>query len=169
MRPIKHLSLPGYGFAKNLDPERRKMLSEWGEFLAFEAGEINIVEGQHHDSLYLVLEGKLAPSRIINEHSTMPMRAIKRGLVFGEINLFDPSGARATVKALTDGEVWRINREKLFPWLESDHIICREVLMWLCLKFARRARRADDRYADTKAELDNVVGDDAEDDGDNDV
>ena len=166
MRPIKHLSLPGYSFAKNLDLERRKLLSQWGEFFAFDAGETIVTAGEHHDSLFLVLEGTLLPTRTINEHSTIPMRPIKRGGIFGEVNLFDPAGARATVKAATDGELWKISAERLNSWLDSDFIICREVLTWLCGKFARRVRRQDDRYAATKEELDSLSDEETEDDSD---
>lgn len=157
MRPIKHLTLPGYGFALELDAERRKLLSQWGEFFAFDAGETIVAEGELHNSLFLVLEGTLAPSRVINEHSTMPLRPIKRGGVFGEVNLFDPSGARATVKSLTAGEVWRISRDQMNAWLASDHTICQVFLTWMCGKFARRVRRLDDRYANTKEELDLIA------------
>lgn len=154
MRAIKHLSLPGYGFARDLDTERRKLLSQWGEFFAFDEGEVLMTEGEHHDSLFLVLEGTLAPSRAISEHSVIPLKAIKRGGVFGEVNLFDPKGARATVRALTAGEVWCIRREQLLAWLDSDHIICRTLLTWMCEKLARRIRRTDQRYAATRGELD---------------
>lgn len=169
MRPIKHLSLPGYGFAKNLDIERRKLLSQWGEFFAFDEGEILVTQGERHDSLFMVLEGVLLPERIINPHSIIPLRAIKRGGIFGEINLFDPAGARATVKATTDGELWKISSERLNSWLDTDFIICREILTWLCGKFARRVRRLDDRYAATREELDQVADDGGEDEVNSDV
>lgn len=157
MKPIKHLALPAYGFAKNLDAERRKVLAEWGEFLAFSKGETLVSEGGQLDALFFVIDGKLAPSREINGHATMPLAAIGRGGVFGEVDYFIPGGARATIRALTDGELWKITKERLDGWLESDFVICREVLKFLCAELAKHVWRADRRYADAKGELEKVT------------
>ncbi len=154
MRQIKRLTVPAYGLAKKLDPERRQLLAICGEFHAFSKGEIIMREGEIHSGLYLVLNGVLSPRRQINEHSFMQLSSIKRGQSFGEVNLFHPIGARATIIAMTDGELWKIEKVQLDAMISDDLVIAREVLSWLCGQMARRLRRADQRYMDTKEEYD---------------
>lgn len=154
MREIKRLTVPAFGLAEKLDPERRQLLAICGSFFVFEKGERIIEEGAMDSALYLVLKGTLSPHRRINEHSYMPLGSLKRGASFGEVNLFHPFGARATVIAMTDGELWKIDKVQLDAMLENDLVIAREVLSWLCLQMARRIRRADERYIATKEEYD---------------
>lgn len=154
MREIKRLTVPAFGLAEKLDPERRQLLAICGSFYVFEKGERIIEEGAMDSALHLVLKGTLSPHRRINEHSYMPLGALKRGASFGEVNLFHPFGARATVIAMTDGELWKIDKVQLDAMLENDLVIAREVLSWLCLQMARRIRRADERYMATKEEYD---------------
>lgn len=152
MHPTKRLTVPAYGFAKRLDPERRQLLSICGEFVVFESSEVIIHEGEVHDELFLVLEGQLLLRRRIDEHSFAPLGTAKRGSSFGEMNLFHPMPARTTFIATTEGLLWKIRKPQFDAMLADDLIIAREVLSYLCETLSLRLRRATERYVNTKGE-----------------
>ena len=159
MRPVKRLTVPAYGFAKKLDPERRQLLSICGEFFAFDSGETIIHEGDLHEELYLVIEGELMLRRRISEHSYAPLGTAKRGSTFGEMNVFHPLPARTTFIATTEGLLWRLRKAQFDAMLADDLIIAREVLSYICETLALRLRRATERYLATKGEYDHLLHD----------
>ncbi|HRJ09208.1 MAG TPA: cyclic nucleotide-binding domain-containing protein [Prosthecobacter sp.] len=159
MLEIKRLTVPAYGFAKNLDPERRQLLAICGQFFTFEEGEVIVNEGDTHTDLYFVLEGTLMLRRRINEHSYAPIGTAKRGSTFGELNLFHPLPARTTILAVTSGEIWRLSKEQFEAMIADDLVIAREALGYLCTTLALRLRRATERYANTKEEYDQLFDD----------
>lgn len=152
MRTIKRLAVPPYGFAQGLDAGARQFLARCGEFWRFEAGETLVNEGELHSSLFMVIEGSLSQRRHGKDGSVAEFRPIKRGRSFGEVNLFHPVGARATIVSTTPGELWRIDRTQLDAVMDNDPQIGRMIMIWLCSQLARRLRRADDRYLATKDE-----------------
>lgn len=156
MMQIKRLTLPAYGFAKNLDPERRQLLAICGEFWNFEAGETIVQEGETHTELFLVLEGTLVLRRRIDEHAYAPIGTAKRGSSFGEMNLFHPQPSRTTIQAATAGELWKIRREQFDAMLADDLLIAREALSYLCQSLATRLRRATERYVNAKEEYNQI-------------
>ncbi len=156
MMQIKRLTLPPYGFAKNLDPERRQLLAICGEFWTFDEGETIVQEGETHSDLFLVLEGTLVLRRRIDEHSYAPIGTAKRGSSFGEMNLFHPQPSRTTILAVTAGELWKIRREQFDAMLADDLLIAREALSYLCQSLATRLRRATERYVNAKEEYNQI-------------
>lgn len=156
MLEIKRLTVPPYGFAQNLDPERRQLLAICGTFWSFEEGETVVAEGDTNTDLYLVLEGTLLLRRRINEHSYAPIGTAKRGSTFGELNLFHPLPARTAILAMTTGVLWKLSKEQFEAMIADDLVIAREALAYLCTSLALRLRRATERYANTKEEYDQV-------------
>lgn len=156
MLEIKRLTVPPYGFAQNLDPERRQLLAICGTFWSFEEGETIVAEGDTNTDLYLVIEGTLLLRRRINEHSYAPIGTAKRGSTFGELNLFQPLPARTTILAMNSGVLWKLGKEQFEAMIADDLIIAREALGYLCTSLALRLRRATERYANTKEEYDQV-------------
>lgn len=156
MNEIKHLTVPAYGFAQNLDPERRQLLAICGTFWSFEEGEVIVEVGDTNTDIYLVLEGTLLLRRRLNEHSYAPIGTAKRGSTFGELNLFHPLPARTAILAMTSGELWKLGKEQFEAMIADDLIIAREALGYLCTTLALRLRRATERYTNTKEEYDQV-------------
>ena len=152
MRRIKRLAVPPYGFAQGLEAGPRQFLGRCGEFWKFDPGDIIVNEGEHHSSLFMVIDGKLSQRREGDDGTVVEFRPIKRGRSFGEVNLFHPVGARATVVAATSGELWRIDRTQIETVMDNDPQIARKLMTWLCTQLARRLRRSDDRYIATKSE-----------------
>ncbi len=157
MHPTKRLTVPAYGLAKKLDPERRQLLSLCGEFWTFKEGETIIHEGELHDELYLVLEGELMLRRRTGGHSFAPLGTAKRGSSFGEMNLFHAVPAITTFIATSDGLLWKISKSQFDAMLADDLVIAREVLSYLCETLSLRLRRAAERYMNTKEEYDHLI------------
>jgi CRP-like cAMP-binding protein len=156
MRNIKRLAVPAYGFARGLEVGARQFLAQCGEFWKFDAGETIVYEGESHSSLFMVIDGQLSQRRQGEDGSVIEFRPIKRGRSFGEVNLFDPVGARATIVATTSGELLRIDRTQIEAVMDNDPLITRKLMTWLCTQLARRLRRSDDRYIATKNEYNHL-------------
>jgi len=74
--------------------------------LAFDKGEIIFRKGDHGDSLYVIVSGRVEVrdgERLLNE--------LDEGAIFGELALLDPSPRSATVKTLEPAHLLQLNDE----------------------------------------------------------
>ncbi len=94
-----------------LDAETLDRLAGALEHRAFPAGTVVINEGDRGDCVYLVAEGELEIW-----HDGRPRGGVVRGDVLGEIALTQDVPRTATVLAVTDVELWEIERR---PFLDA--------------------------------------------------
>ena len=136
--------LPAIGFLAEVSPEHRSFLSCFGKFLRPESGEVLIEEGASQDSLYIVLAGTL---HVVSSTSERPMllAVFGEGESIGEVNLFDPAAAVATVVARTEGLLWSLNREELDGFLAADPAAGVSVLRGLLKQTAKRIRNMNEK------------------------
>jgi CRP-like cAMP-binding protein len=94
-----------------LDADAIDRLAATLEHRAFPEGTVVINEGDRGDCVYIVAEGELEIW-----HDGRPRGGVVRGDVLGEIALTKHVPRTATVLAVTDVELWEIDRE---PFLEA--------------------------------------------------
>jgi cAMP-dependent protein kinase regulator len=73
------------------------------------AGEVIITEGLNGDELYVVEQGKLACSKVING-SEQHLKNYEAGDVFGELALLYNAPRAATIKAVEGSQLWVLDR-----------------------------------------------------------
>src|SRR5271169_1949150 len=92
-------SLPTFSWIGHLKPDDRDLLSSYGEFFPAYPGTVVIKEGEMQTSVFVVISGHLEV-RAKQEDDAEPLLArVGPGETLGEISLFDPGPAAATVRA----------------------------------------------------------------------
>ncbi|NNC90361.1 MAG: cyclic nucleotide-binding domain-containing protein [Akkermansiaceae bacterium] len=110
--------LPALGILAALDDADRRLLSDYGEFLPVQADAQLIEEGSPQNSLYFVISGVLHVTTDVDGKRTLISRA-EPGETIGEVSVFDPGKASATVHAQEFCQVWRASREDIDAFLAS--------------------------------------------------
>jgi hypothetical protein len=124
-------------------------LFDSGETRAVSAGEIILDESDHPDSLYIVLKGRMEAllPRTESRVTAVRLSELGPGDCFGEYAFIDQQPASASVRALTDAEVFSIGYEALRTYLNAHPTIASIVYQNLLHILVRRLRA-------TNAELD---------------
>ena len=135
----------------NLDAEDRLLLGGYGEFLPVHPDQILIHEGKEQDSLYFVISGVLHVHTDTKDKRTLVAR-VTTGETLGELNLFDPSTASASVTAKEFSQVWKANREDFEQFKASYPSAAAELLAGILREMSKRLRRMNEKLATREAE-----------------
>ena len=104
--------IPSLGIVANLDDQDRALLGNYGEFLPVQDGQTMILEGNEQNSLFFVISGVLHVHTEVNGRTVLITR-VEAGETLGEVNIFDPAKASASVTAKEFSQVWRADRADL--------------------------------------------------------
>lgn len=146
-QPASPLSeLPAVGFLAGVSAEHRAFLTSFGRFVRPRNGETFIDAGSPQDALNLVLSGTL---HVVANAGDRPMllATVGEGDSLGEINLFDPATASATVIARSDCLIWSVTREEIDGLIEADTEAGLGVMKGLLQQLSRRVRMMNDKLA----------------------
>jgi HEAT repeat protein len=102
------------------------------EELELRAGETVFRKGDMGDSLYVIVEGRV---RVRDGERTIAELGERE--VFGELALLDPEPRNATVEAVEDGRLLRLDREAFSELMAGNIAIVRGVLSVLCERLRR--------------------------------
>ena len=139
-----HPELPAHGLIANLAEDDRRLLGNYGEFLPVQPGQTIIEQGGSQDSLYIVISGVLHV-HADNEGKRTLVARIAAGESIGEINLFDPGTASASVTAMEFSQVWKANRHDLDDFVSSYPEAGIRLLSGLLTGMSRRLRHMNER------------------------
>ena len=140
--------LPQMGFASDLDLEERAQLGNFGEFLSLSDGDYLIEEGQNQDSLFLVIMGSFHVQTDVAGRMVL-LGTLKAGDTVGEINIFDPGQASASVMSRSTSEVWKIDRIRLEQYLEAHPRTAARVLVHVSTQLSKRLRHMNEKVGGT--------------------
>lgn len=132
-------TLPAMSWVSLLEDYQRELLASYGEFFKLEAGEILISDGEEQSHLHMVISGLLEARRSGLEHDHT-LGAIRAGDCVGEIAIFDPGPASATVVAQEFSQIWRIDRDMLNTFLAENPEAGNYVLAGLATVLSQRVR-----------------------------
>jgi len=138
--------LPARGILEPLGADDRDILSGYGEFRPVQPGQHLIEEGMNQTGLYFVISGKLHATAIRGGHKVL-LGAVETGETVGEINLFDPSAASATVTAVEFSQVWFIDSKSLEGYINQYPRAAAWLLIGVAKTIARRLRAVNDKIA----------------------
>lgn len=116
-------------FSELQDQELQSLVSQV-RVKTFQKEETICQEGEAGDSLMVISRGEVAIYKQISERQEMRVRSLKEGDFFGEFGFFTDQKRHATVRALTESEVFEISREGLNEVI-STHPRIHEVLYHL--------------------------------------
>ena len=130
------------GILAFMDDEAREQFASYGQVISTTPGQVLIQEGEANTHLYIVLSG--------NFHVTttalgteVHLDTVSTGDCLGEVSIFHPDRASATVKSSLAGLLWAIDVESLqkflLEWPDSG---C-AALLGIDIILSRRLKRAN--------------------------
>lgn len=126
-----------------MDPALLDSLEAYATELHFAPGQVVVWEGQPQDALYLVLHGKLSVSQSVRGELESVLAELGPGASFGELSVFDPAPASATVTAEERAVLWRVERRGI------DRLVGDPDVAWALLKaMAGKVRMANARLVE---------------------
>jgi len=127
------------------------LLSGYGDFLPVQEGQQLIEEGKNQDSLYLVISGVLHVHSDKDNKRTLIAR-VSAGESLGEINIFDPGQASASVTAQSFSQIWKANRADFDAFVEAYPEAGAKLLTALAAELSRRIRYMNKKLIAVEAE-----------------
>jgi len=139
---MSQVILPRTGILAFLDDDGRQRLAGYGGAIETTPGQYLIREGEPNTKLYVVLTGMFNVSTTA-KGKAVHLDTVCEGDCLGEIAIFHPANASATVTSLLAGKLWVIDaaalQEFLLAWPEDG---CAAVL-GIDIILSRRLKRAN--------------------------
>jgi len=107
-------------FLGNLEPQAMALLRERLQWHEIGAGETLMAQGDPGDSMYLVVSGRLRAYVRDDDGIEHMVREMARGQVIGEMSLYTDEPRSATVVAIRDSVLVRLDRAEFGPLLASS-------------------------------------------------
>jgi CRP/FNR family cyclic AMP-dependent transcriptional regulator len=139
--------LPSLGIVAQMDPEDRALLGGYGEFMPAHPGQQLISAGESQDYLYFVISGLLNVSISVDGREKLVAR-VEAGETLGEINVFDPGKASATVTAQEFSQIWKAGRNDIDQFIKAYPEAGASLLAGIITIMSRRIRHMNDKIAD---------------------
>lgn len=131
----------------NFNANELSLLSSFGDSRAYQADEVVIRQGDDNDHLYLVLKGKLDVYQDV-DGMNKKVAELESGDSMGEVSVFDPGPASATVCAACEAEVWLITRDSLDRLHAANPKVAYRLLSRITTCLSKRLRQMNDKVVD---------------------
>lgn len=145
---LTHPELPPVGIVAEMDPADRALLGNYGEFLPVQAGQLLINAGDDQEYLYLVISGLLHVTIQVDGRMKLLAR-VESGESLGEVNVFDPEKASASVTAQEFSQIWKANRADIDAFVEAYPEAGANLYKGIVTVMCRRIRNMNEKIADT--------------------
>lgn len=141
--------LPAIGFLTEVESSHREFLASFGEFIRPKDGEMVIEEGAAQNCLHLILSGMLHVVTAAGERSLL-VATLGAGDSLGEVNVFDPASASASVIGRSACLIWRITGDELGAFFAADSEGGIELMQGLLRLAAKRIRAMNAKLVDSE-------------------
>ena len=141
--------LPALGIVSTMEEEDRRLLSDYGEFLPVQEGDTLIDEGADQNSLLFLISGLLHVVTTKDDKLVLLAR-VEPGESIGEINLFDPFKASASVVAKSFSQVWKARRNDLDDFLNAYPEAAGRLMIGLLSEMSKRLRNMNQKLSNTE-------------------
>ena len=139
------------GLVSGLDEDDRMLLSGYGDFLPMQEGQVLIEEGKEQNALYFVISGMLHVHTDKDDKRTLIAR-VQSGESLGEINIFDPGAASASVTAQSFSQIWKATRDDIEAFIEAYPEAGNKLLKAFTAELSRRIRHVNEKLVAVEAE-----------------
>ena len=103
-----------------------------------------IEEGQDQNCLYFIISGRLHVTTEDEGRRTLLGR-LGPGDLVGEVNVFDPQKASATVMGMEFSQVWRMDRAMLDAFTKDSPAAASQLLLHISTQLSRRLRETNEK------------------------
>ncbi len=133
--------LPSFSWVGQLRPDDLELLSSHGEFFPGNIGQIIIEEGALQTEVIVVITGRLEVRARQEPAGEIILAHLGPGETLGEISLFNPGPANASVIASEFSQLWRIRDDDLIEFMEENPGAGIQLLRTLAAIFSQRLRQ----------------------------
>lgn len=133
---------------RDLDDAEMAVFTELLRFRDVKPGERILAEGTPVDSLYMICRGVMHVRRLA-QTSEMLLGRLGPGAFFGEINLFDPGAATASIDVLEAGQLAVIGYESLRDFMTTNPAAGYKIVSAMMTEMSRRLRQAGARLVNS--------------------
>jgi len=141
---------PTFRLLADVSPEDQQDLLELARDRRYEAWEEVVREGQPHEGLYLIEEGSVEVFRTGEEPGGSEGLGVEESLTrfnagnfFGDLVVFDPGPASATVRTTRPSKILLLPGEKFLEFLDSRPRAAIRIYRNILSEMALRLRRID--------------------------
>lgn len=131
----------------NFTPEELSLLSSFGDSRSYAEDEVLIRQGEDNDHLFLVLKGKLDVLQDVDGFHKK-VATLEPGDSLGEVSVFDPGPASATVRSSGEAEVWLITSTGMERLHAANPKVAYRLLSRITTCLSKRLRRMNDKVVD---------------------
>jgi len=140
---------------KNLTPDQIRRVLGIARRVSFPAGSIIMKEGDMGDTMYIMMAGtvEVVKSLILgdfdDEQETVSNKVFTRldageNAVFGEIALLEAQKRTATIKAVTECQLYEIRKDDFLTLAEADCALGFRILLNMARIVSTRLRKSDE-------------------------
>ncbi len=134
--------LTATGIFRYLDERSLEALKFFGIFGEYGPGEVVIHEGSDQDRLYFVVSGELEVATA-GAGKEVILGTLGHGECLGEISIFEPGLASATVRVISKSVLWSLDVESLQQYFEQAPTAGGQLLLGIAQQLSRRLRHAN--------------------------
>jgi CRP/FNR family transcriptional regulator, cyclic AMP receptor protein len=135
--------LPRTGILSYMDDESREHLASYGRVQSTGVGQVVIQDGEVNYHLYIVLSGTFRVTTCV-KGSEVILDEVGAGDCLGEVAIFHPDKASATVTSVGPGKLWSMDADAMQAFLDEWPSCGCAALLGINIILSRRLRRADD-------------------------
>ncbi len=139
---MSQMILPRTGILSFMDDESRELLTGYGTVVTSAAGEVVIHETKPQTRLYIVVSGLYNVTTKAGNREVQ-LDAVEIGDCFGEVSLFQPGPASATVTCAQAGQSWFMESEYLQQFLFDAPAAGCALILGINTILSRRLKRAN--------------------------
>jgi len=135
--------LPRSGILSFMDDHAREQFGSYGSVLTTTPGQVLMREGEVNKHLYVVLAGTYSILGEVSGQEVL-LDTVGVGDCLGEVAIFNPDKASATVKSLHHGRLWAIDADALQDFLYQWPDYGCAALLGIDIILSRRLRRTNE-------------------------
>ena len=139
---MSEVILPRTGILAFMDDEGRERMAGYGSVTGTTPGQVIITEGGENKKLYVVLSGMFNVSTVAR-NKEVHLDTVCEGDCLGEIAIFHPGTASATVTSLMEGKLWVIDAASLQKFLHEWPSDGCAAVLGINIILSRRLKRAN--------------------------
>jgi CRP/FNR family transcriptional regulator, cyclic AMP receptor protein len=130
------------GILSFLDEQSLEALKYHGVFGEYGPGEVIIREGESQHFLFVVISGRLEVLMVHGGKEVL-LGEIEEGDCLGEVSIFEPGEASATVRVVETAVLWSLEVDQLQDFFEKLPVAGGQLLLGITQLMARRLRHAN--------------------------
>lgn len=139
-------SLRKISFLRNLTEDELNSFAALLDTREYQQGDLILDEGSAPNALHIIREGTVHVRRSANTREMLLAR-LGPGAFFGEINLFDPGLATASIYAMKKSRIAMIPYERFHAYMDAHPHAGYRIVSALLTELSKRMRSTDERLA----------------------